>query len=274
MAEQFLENKYHRWYDAIVAKGEDTADYVEKHHILPRSIGGLNKKSNIIRVTACKHFLLHWLLTKFTEGNDLYKMLHAFSMMSTYKDRRGLSSWQYEEARRANSVVMALRYESESERKAQSDRRLKYFEETPEAIRTMSVSATKQWEDPVIRAEMGAAISKALKGRKSGSQSVFMKGLWEDSGLKESRSLNISEGQKAYCSDPQIRLKKSEIYSKYLSENPDARAGISARAKKQWARMRGEIPDDRTPEQLLKAANRNARKRGNRIAAKLRLDVG
>lgn len=97
----FLENKYHRWYDSIVSKGDDAAEYVERHHILPRSLKGSNERSNIIQLTARKHFLAHWLLTKFTTGKARQSMLHAFGAMSTLRERRCLSSWQYELARLA-----------------------------------------------------------------------------------------------------------------------------------------------------------------------------
>ena len=63
----FIENKYYKWYMAIVnrAKSRDTINgYVEKHHIIPQSFGGSNKKENLVTLSAREHFICHWLLTK------------------------------------------------------------------------------------------------------------------------------------------------------------------------------------------------------------------
>ena len=58
--------------------------YTEKHHIIPRSLGGSNDIDNLVRLTAKQHFICHKLLTKmFKIGtNEYYKMLNAFCMMS------------------------------------------------------------------------------------------------------------------------------------------------------------------------------------------------
>lgn len=36
--------------------------YYEKHHIVPKCLGGSNKKENIIHLTAREHYIAHWLL--------------------------------------------------------------------------------------------------------------------------------------------------------------------------------------------------------------------
>jgi len=37
-------------------------DYFENHHIIPKCLGGLNKKSNLVLLTPREHFLAPWLL--------------------------------------------------------------------------------------------------------------------------------------------------------------------------------------------------------------------
>lgn len=39
-------------------------NYFEKHHIIPKSIGGEDSKSNLVLLTAKEHFICHHLLTK------------------------------------------------------------------------------------------------------------------------------------------------------------------------------------------------------------------
>ena len=61
--------------------------YVEHHHIIPRSEGGSDNKSNIVALTAREHYICHLLLAKIY--ND-YKMLSAVVFMqckATYHHR-------------------------------------------------------------------------------------------------------------------------------------------------------------------------------------------
>lgn len=72
----FINNKYTRVYYSIIdrAKTRVISSYTEKHHIIPRSIGGSNTKENLVALTAREHFVCHLLLTKMTHGQDKKKM--------------------------------------------------------------------------------------------------------------------------------------------------------------------------------------------------------
>lgn len=52
--------------------------YFEKHHILPRALGGEDVKSNIIRLTPEDHFFAHLLLAK-THGGRMWYAVVAMS---------------------------------------------------------------------------------------------------------------------------------------------------------------------------------------------------
>jgi hypothetical protein len=101
----FIDNKYTKWYYAIVqnanlrALAKDT--YIEKHHIIPRSLGGSNSKENLVKLTAREHFVCHLLLTKIVTGPERFKMLSAvtrFQQSRTYQTRI-LTSWEYQKVR-------------------------------------------------------------------------------------------------------------------------------------------------------------------------------
>ena len=81
----YLENKYTKWYFNIInnAKSRISNDavYVEKHHILPKSIGGSNSKDNIVSLLPKEHFVCHLLLTKMVDGINRRKMWYASYMM-------------------------------------------------------------------------------------------------------------------------------------------------------------------------------------------------
>lgn len=79
----FLNNKYTRWYFAIIESSKNNSSgYLEKHHIIPKSLGGSNKAENIAKLTARQHFICHLLLVKMTTEKAKSKMLMAAWAMS------------------------------------------------------------------------------------------------------------------------------------------------------------------------------------------------
>lgn len=76
-------NKYKKYYNSIVknAQVRSINGYTEKHHIVPRSLGGSDDTSNIVKLTAREHFICHWLLTKFVDQEHKGKMINALQMM-------------------------------------------------------------------------------------------------------------------------------------------------------------------------------------------------
>lgn len=72
----FKDNKYTKWYNELINSriqfhSTRINDYYEKHHIIPKSMGGSNQKSNIIKLTAREHFICHLLLSKMTDYNGM-----------------------------------------------------------------------------------------------------------------------------------------------------------------------------------------------------------
>lgn len=99
----FLFNKYTTWYISIINNPRTILGVSEKHHIIPKSLGGSNRKENIVCLTPKEHFICHWLLTKMTFGENRKKMCYAFwSMTRNNKNmNRSYSSLEYSAARRA-----------------------------------------------------------------------------------------------------------------------------------------------------------------------------
>ena len=73
-------------------------EYFERHHISPRCIGGSEEISNFILLTPREHYIAHWLLWK---ALRISKLAHAFRAIAiNLKDKRRLTSKQYERARK------------------------------------------------------------------------------------------------------------------------------------------------------------------------------
>ena len=79
----YLDNKYTRIYYALINRAKsrtlDETTYVERHHIVPKSLGGNNKKANLVRLTPREHFICHLLLPKMLEGISKRKMSFALT---------------------------------------------------------------------------------------------------------------------------------------------------------------------------------------------------
>ncbi len=79
---------YQKTYNALVNKAKSrgldkkTLDgYYEKHHILPKCLGGTNEKSNLVLFTAREHLIAHMLLHRIYPDN--IKILNAVIAMFT-----------------------------------------------------------------------------------------------------------------------------------------------------------------------------------------------
>jgi len=79
---------YEKIYDSIInrAKNRELTGYKERHHIIPKCLGGDNKKNNLVYLTAREHFICHWLLHLIYPKNN--KILLAFYMMCNVKDKK------------------------------------------------------------------------------------------------------------------------------------------------------------------------------------------
>lgn len=92
-------------YNQIVtrAKTRVTNEYTERHHILPRSLGGSDDKDNLVDLTPREHLIAHMLLVRMHKGTPAYySMLQALVFMcspGTMTKGELKSSWQYDRLR-------------------------------------------------------------------------------------------------------------------------------------------------------------------------------
>jgi hypothetical protein len=135
---------YQKTYSSLIAKAQARTaliGYKERHHILPRSMGGTDDASNLVNLTAREHFIAHYLLAKIHGGSQWYSVI---VMKGNSKD---VNSRLYEFARIQHSKATSARQTG-----------MKYSEAHRKAV---SASMT-----PEVRAKIGAANSIALKGKK------------------------------------------------------------------------------------------------------------
>jgi hypothetical protein len=105
-------------YDSIIKKAKDNnriklkannPDYIcyEKHHILPKCLGGKNEGYNIVLLTPKEHFICHKLLTYIYKDN--HKIICAFFMLvhRHSKLKYKISSRDYEYLKKIFSISIS-----------------------------------------------------------------------------------------------------------------------------------------------------------------------
>ena len=102
---------YQRIHDAIIdrARNRTLQGYRERHHVIPRCMGGVDTANNLVELTAREHFIIHKLLVEIYPAES--KLVYAYWMMSRnvsnlkYKREYRVSSIDYEYARKIFSEV-------------------------------------------------------------------------------------------------------------------------------------------------------------------------
>lgn len=95
---------YGRHYEALIARARTRSidGYVERHHVLPRCLGGGNEPENIVRLTPEEHFVAHQLLLKIHDRD--YRLV--FAALSLTRGRSG-GNKRYGWLRRRFAVAMS-----------------------------------------------------------------------------------------------------------------------------------------------------------------------
>jgi len=152
--------------------------YVERHHILPRSLGGDNAKSNLVFLTAREHFLAHMLLAKIY-GGDLWLPVVR---MKTFKDMTKANARLYEIAKIANAKEIGNRLrgtkltEEHKKKIGASGKGAKRTEETKKNISEALKNKPKSEAHRLALSKAGSGVKKTgispLAGRKQSPEHI------------------------------------------------------------------------------------------------------
>lgn len=161
---------YEKAYINLIDMHGDTSKpsigYFERHHILPKCMGGRDEYSNLIYLSARCHLLAHWLLMKaFPEVKGLKT---AYATMCT-RDGVKLSPIMYQIAKEAVSGDNSL---------------------------LARAVVTPLGEFPTIAAAAKAhGVVKAVISKKAGSKSILHRGYyWKDNIIKG----DVADGRNAH----------------------------------------------------------------------------
>ena len=103
----YLQNKYSQWYYNIIHQAQSRSIHppiVEKHHIIPKSLGGTNDQNNLVKLSPREHYICHLLLTRMCEGKAKQKMVYALwaimNLSNPYQERKVIKGRLYESLRK------------------------------------------------------------------------------------------------------------------------------------------------------------------------------
>jgi hypothetical protein len=136
--------------------------YSERHHVLPRHLGGGDGAHNLIRLSAGDHIFAHLLLAKVHGG----RMWLALILMMRPARQLGIRS----RGRRARRIAaLAMRKQSEIQtgvKRPDVSAKLRGRPKSEEHRRSLSISRTGHRDSPEVRAKKRAAMNDpAIRSR-------------------------------------------------------------------------------------------------------------
>ena len=214
--------------DTAIGRPLQSGTYYEKHHVLPKCMGGGNEKENLVMLTAREHFLSHWLLTRINPKNK--GLAWAFWCMCNVRHKNQVrhipTSRVYSEAK---ELLRSLPINEETRRKmseASKGRipneaaRIKMSswvrrEETKQRIRDANIGKTHSDETRKKMSDSQKNQSEEIKqkirdGNKTRVISETTRQKLKNRGVSEATKLKISEAMKGMVRSEDTRNKISE----------------------------------------------------------------
>lgn len=270
---KFVESKYSRWYEQLINRAQlrgKLNGYKETHHIIPRSFGGENTKSNYVELTAREHYIAHALLWKIKfEGVYGSKMAFAFNTFirkMTTKERGihhtyNINSKTYESFKEHFSKMLREKYaveggtwvgrkhSEESKRKIGEKSKLKEFKKgpenpnwgkklnmTPEGSQRKKDAAKEKWADLAWREKVlekrkeSNNCPEVIAARKAASDARV--GIKRDPAIME-KCAAAKRGKKEHeiYSPEAILRRKEALKNRVISPEARARMGFKGKGK-------------------------------------------
>jgi hypothetical protein len=249
---------YSNIYNSLIERARSrqlvAGSYFERHHIVPRCLGGDNSLNNLVSLTAEEHYLAHQLLVKIHPGNS--KLLSAAVLMTIHHTEKRMTNKLFGWLRReyAKSITGIKRSE-ETCKKISQNRKGKTSPEGLERIRETSRKRiiteqerekrriastgkkhTEETKRKIAEANRGvpkspeaiAKVAAANRGKKRGPRSDRVK---EAIGNAH-RGKVVSEETREKLRQAQLGRKYSEETKKRMSNSGKAKIFSDAHKKK------------------------------------------
>jgi hypothetical protein len=191
-------------YNKICERGQfrilNDLVYTEKHHIIPKSMGGTNKKDNLTNLTAKEHFICHKILCELYPNNE--KLKYAFWAMCNQRKNRDyiVSSRDYEYAKnlcleiwKKPKTIESIRKGVETKKRNKFLRDLKGEKINRKQNGALNHNHNKKWVTNILTNESKMILGDIPKGWKLGRARVGMLGKPNVLGKKWYHSIENNE---------------------------------------------------------------------------------
>jgi len=200
---------YKKIYESIVnrAKNRKLNSYKEKHHIIPKCIGGSDDETNLVELTAKEHFICHLLLCEIYPNENTLKS--ARWAMTCFKSKN--HSRKY--------IVSSSQYDRIKNEMTFLKKGVKRSDEVKEKI-------SNSHKGKIISEETKKKISDKMKGRVQSEEHKLNQSLSKKGQVPWNKGKNISEETKKKISD--------KIKNKIQSEEDKIKLSLSKKGKVPW----------------------------------------
>lgn len=151
---------YGKHYGLLVdrARARAPSGYMERHHVVPRCMGGTDDPDNLVLLTPEEHYTAHQLLVKMNPGN--YRLVYAACAMAMANGKH---------QRRGNKLYGWLRRRLPEELDAAHKARISAGKKgkQPSAAHLEAVRAAKERRQDAEAAKLRAKYAKWLPKRPS-----------------------------------------------------------------------------------------------------------
>ena len=154
---------YQKHYNALIerARHRNLQCYFEKHHIIPKCLGGSDDLNNIVMLTAEEHYVAHQLLVKLNPGN--VNLVYAACLMSKSPIGKRMNNKLFGWLKRKLSEHQSEKFSGKIWTVQQNTSRSK--------------TVKRQWEDPLARAKkIAGMVGKTWSAERRAAKSASMKG--------------------------------------------------------------------------------------------------
>lgn len=194
---------YQKHYERLIerARYRSLNEYKERHHIIPKCMGGSNEKENLVYLTASEHFIAHQLLVKIHPEN--HALAHAAKILMGSKNYNNKQfEWVRKRAVESSKIFHTGRKRSK---------------ETCDRISKAMIGKTKGRKSSKETCEK---ISSSLKGRKLSEQhkinlsNRYISDEWKNNLSKSIKGRKLSNDQIDKIKKgitPESRIKLSEL---------------------------------------------------------------
>jgi hypothetical protein len=158
------EMDYQKIHDSIIdrAQGRIVEGYIERHHILPKCMGGGDEPENLVELTAREHFVVHQLLVKLNPKH--YGLPRACKRMCDWNDDhmrdRSKNKWYKWLRERMSATGLSPEHKAKISAASMGENNVMYGKTHSEEAKAKMAAAQKvRMADPEIRTSLSAIMT-------------------------------------------------------------------------------------------------------------------